>query len=313
MNHVRQKGTSMLRRESLFFVLVVLFAVQGRAQETASWTYSGVNDYRIVPNITYSSANNYECKLDAYIRNNPGRTTPTVVYIHGGGWVAGSKEASVMGILPYLEMGLSVVNVEYRLARVSLAPAAVQDCRLALRWVFKNAKLYGFDTTKIIVTGGSAGGHLALMTGMLDPSYGFDIPTDWDYTGVEPKVAAIVNWFGITDVKDLLSGPNRQEYAVNWLSNLSDKEAIAQKMSPTTYVRRGLPPIFTVHGDKDQLVPYTHAVRLHEGLTKAGVPNQLITIPGGKHGGFAKEEMVKVFTAIKEFLKKNGIIEPSVH
>ena len=218
-----------------------------------------------------------------------------------------------MSFLPYLEMGLSVVNVEYRLARVSLAPAAVEDCRLALRWVFKNAKQYGFDTTRIIVTGGSAGGHLALMTGMLDPSCGFDIPTDWDYTGVEPKVAAIVNWYGITDVKDLLSGPNRQEYAVNWLSNLSDKETIAQKMSPMTYVRRGLPPIFTVHGDKDQLVPYTHAVRLHEALTKVGVPNQLITIPGGKHGGFTKEEMTKVFTAIKEFLKKNGIIESSVH
>ena len=303
----------MQHRKSQLFLLFVLFAVQGRAQESVSWTYNGVNDYRIVPNIVYSTANNYECKLDAYIRNNPGRSTPTVVYIHGGGWVIGAKESSVMGILPYLEMGLSVVNVEYRLARVSLAPAAVQDCRLALRWVFKNAKLYGFDTTKIIVTGGSAGGHLALMTGMLDPSFGFDIPNDWDYTGVEPKVAVIVNWYGITDVKDLLSGANRQEYAVNWLGNLSDKETIAQKMSPLTYVRRGLPPIFTVHGDKDQLVPYAHAVRLHDGLTKAGVPNQLITIPGGRHGGFAKEEMARVFAAIKEFLKKNGIIESSVH
>ncbi|MCX6142435.1 MAG: alpha/beta hydrolase [Ignavibacteriales bacterium] len=303
----------MKNRTSLSFVFLFLFVAQGRAQETPSWTYNGVNDYRIVPNIVYSTANNYDCKLDAYIRNNPGRTTPTVVYIHGGGWVAGAKESSVMGILPYLEMGLSVVNVEYRLARVSLAPAAVQDCRLALRWVFKNAKQYGFDTTKIIVTGGSAGGHLALMTGMLDPSYGFDIPTDWDYAGVEPKVAAIVNWYGITDVKDLLSGPNRQEYAVNWLSNLSDKETLAQKMSPMTYVRKGLPPIFTVHGDKDQLVPYAHAVRLHESLTKAGVPNQLVTIPGGKHGGFSKEEMTKVFAAIKEFLKNNGIIESSVH
>ena len=309
MRYFKQKGTAMHHRKSQLFLLVVLFAVHGRAQEAVSWTYNGVNDYRIVPNIVYSTANNYECKLDAYIRNNPGRTTPTVVYIHGGGWVIGAKEPSVMGILPYLEMGLSVVNVEYRLARVSLAPAAVQDCRLALRWVFKNAKLYGFDTTKIIVTGGSAGGHLALMTGMLDPSYGFDIPTDWDYTGVEPKVAAIVNWYGITDVKDLLSGANRQEYAVNWLSNLSDKETIAQKMSPLTYVRRGLPPIFTVHGDKDQLVPYSHAVRLHDGLTKAGVPNQLITIPGGRHGGFAKEEMARVFAAIKQFLKTNKIVE----
>ena len=303
------KGSTMKHRTSLSFVFVVLFAAQGHAQETSSWTYNAANDYRITPNIVYSTANNYDCKLDVYARNNPGRATTTVVFIHGGGWVAGAKETSVMAFLPYLEMGFSVVNVEYRLARVSLAPGAVQDCRLALRWVFKNAKQYGFDTTKIIVTGGSAGGHLALMTGMLDPTYGFDIPTDWDYAGVEPKVAAIVNWYGITDVNDLLSGPNRQDYAVNWLSNLSDKENLARQMSPMSYVRKGLPPIFTVHGDKDQLVPYNQAVRLHEALTKAGVPNQLVTIPGGKHGGFSKEEMTKVYAAIKEFLKKNKIVE----
>ena len=299
----------MQRSRVLVFVFCAFVTAQGFAQESASWTYSAVNDYRVVPNITYSTANNYACKLDVYMRNNPGRTTPTVVYIHGGGWVAGTKESSVMGILPYLELGLSVVNVEYRLATVSLAPAAVQDCRLALRWVFKNAKQFGFDTTKIVVTGGSAGGHLALMTGMLDPSAGFDIPTDWDYAGVEPKVAAIVNWYGITDVKDLLSGPNRQEYAVNWLNNLSDKETIARKASPLSHVHKGLPPIFSVHGDKDQLVPYNQAVMLHEALTKAGVPNQLMTIPGGRHGGFTKAEMEKIFAAIKEFLKANKITD----
>jgi acetyl esterase/lipase len=299
----------MKSRILLICVLLIVISCLVHPQESGSWTYNGPNDYRITPNVVYSTANNYDCKLDAYVRNNPGHTTPTVIYIHGGGWVGGTKEGGVMNIMPYLEMGLSVINVEYRLARVSLAPAAVQDCRLALRWVFKNAKQYGFDTTKIIVTGGSAGGHLALMTGMLDASFGFDAPTDWDYTGVEPKVAAIVNWYGITDVNDLLAGPNKQDYAVNWLSYLSDKEAIAKQMSPLTYVRKGLPPIFTVHGDKDQLVPYMHAVRLHEGLTKMGVANQLITIPGGRHGGFTKEEMTRVYTAIKLFLKTNKILE----
>ena len=279
------------------------------AQGSGSWTYNMVGDYSIAPNIIYSTANGYDCKLDVYARRNPNGRTPTVLFIHGGGWVGGVKETELRSFIPYLEMGLSVVNVEYRLARVSLAPAAVEDCRVALRWVFMNAQQYGFDTTKIIVSGGSAGGHLALMTGMLDPSYGFDMPTNWDYSGVEPKVAAIVNWYGITDVKDLLSGPNKQNYAVWWLGNQKDREAIAERVSPLTYVRKGLPPIFTVHGDKDQLVPYNHAVRLHEGLTKAGVPNELLTIPGGKHGGFTKEEITRVYMAIKEFLKKNKIVE----
>jgi acetyl esterase/lipase len=299
----------MKQRLAVLLVLLAFAAVEMHSQEASSWTYNGPNDYRILANVVYSTANNYDCKLDAYVRNNPGHVTPTVIYIHGGGWVGGTKESGLMYILPYLEMGLSVVNVEYRLARVSLAPAAVQDCRVALRWVFKNAKQYGFDTTKIIVTGGSAGGHLALMTGMLNPSDGLDAPTDWDYSGVEPKVAAIVNWYGITDVNDLLSGPNKQDYAVNWLGSLPDRENIARRVSPLTYVHKGLPPIFSVQGTKDQLVPYTHGVRLHEALTNAGVPNQLVTIPGGRHGGFTKEEMTKIYASIKEFLKKNGILE----
>ena len=305
------KGVTMQRRNLLLLSLLCFVASMSvlLAQPAGSWTYNMVGDYSITPNVTYSTANGYDCKLDVYSRRNPNGRTPTVLFIHGGGWVGGVKETQLLSFIPYLEMGLCVVNVEYRLARVSLAPAAVEDCRLALRWVFMNAQQYGFDTTKIIVTGGSAGGHLALITGMLDPSHGFDMPTGWDYSGMEPKVAAIVNWYGITDVKDLLSGPNKQNYAVWWLGNQKDKEAIAERVSPLTYVRKGLPPIFTVHGDKDQLVPYTHALRLHEGLTKAGVSNELLTIPGGRHGGFSKEEMTKVYTAIKEFLKKNKIVE----
>jgi acetyl esterase/lipase len=301
-----------MRRRHLIPCILLLFATllgTLRAQDAGSWTFSAANDYRVVPNVTYSTANNFACKLDVYARRNIERPTPTVLYIHGGGWVAGSKESAVLAFLPYLEMGLSVVNVEYRLASVSLAPAAVEDCRLALRWVFKNAKEYGFDTTKILVTGGSAGGHLALMTGMLDASDGFDMPTDWDYAGVQPKVAAIVNWFGITDVNDLLSGPNKQNYAVYWIGNRSDKETLARRVSPVTYIRKGLPPIFSVHGEEDQLVPYAQAEKLHEGLTKAGVANQLLTILGGRHGGFTREEMLTAFGAIKAFLKVQHLID----
>lgn len=288
----------------LIFTISIL-----QAQDTPSWTYNAVNDIRVVPNIVYSTANGYDCKLDVYARRNPKEPRPTVVYFHGGGWVAGTKEGAVLAIVPYLEWGLSVVNVEYRLARVSLAPAAVEDCRLALRWVFKNAKEFGFDTTRVIVAGASAGGHLALMTGMLDASNGFDFPTDWDYAMVQPRVAAIINWFGITDVKDLLSGPNKQNYAVDWIGNQPNKELLAERVSPLTYVRKGLPPIFTVQGDKDQLVPYEHGVRLRDALTKAGVINQLMTIPGGTHGGFTKEEMSKIYPAIFQFLRNQKILQ----
>jgi acetyl esterase/lipase len=180
---------------------------------------------------------------------------------------------------------------------------------MALRWIFVHAKDYGFDTTNVIITGGSAGGHLALMTGMLDASAGFDIPSAWDDATVQPKAAAIINWFGITDVRDLLSGPNRKNYAVSWLGDQNDKESIARRASPLTYVRNNLPPILTIHGDNDNLVPYEQAVTFHRKLTEAGVRNELITIPGGKHGGFSKAEMAMIFGKIKRFLRMNKLLD----
>lgn len=281
---------------------------QTKMNDITSWAIDVLQSYQVVPNITYSVANSYECKLDVYSRRNNTGPTPTVIYIHGGGWVAGTKEGAILNLLPYFEMGCSMVNVEYRLARVSLAPAAVEDCRLALRWVFKNAKTYGFDTTRIVVTGGSAGGHLALMTGMLDSTAGFDAPKEWDQVNPRLQVAAIINWFGITDVKDLLSGIDRQNYAVSWLGSLPNREELAVRLSPITYVRKGLPPILSIHGDNDQLVPYPQAVRLHKELSSAGVPNQLLTIPGGKHGGFTREELQRIYSTIREFLKAHGVL-----
>jgi len=300
-----------MRRSVITALLVCLAfaAAWGQTPPAASstWPVDLKLNYSVVPNVTYSVANDFQCKLDVYARNPRPTVAPTVIHIHGGGWVGGTKEGAIFELLPYLDMGFNVVNVEYRLARVSPPPAAVEDCRVALRWVYENAKQYGFDTTRIVVTGGSAGGHLALMTGMLDAAAGFDASKEWDDAMPVMKVAAIVNWFGITDVKDLLEGPNRQAYAVNWLGSLPERDKVAARVSPMTYVRSGLPPVITIHGDNDQLVPYSQAVRLHKALTAAGVPNRLITIPGGRHGGFTRDQMVAAYTTIREFLDQNGI------
>lgn len=79
------------------------------------------------------------------------------------------------------------------------------------------------------------------------------------------------------------------------------------RVSPLTYVRKGLPPVFTVHGDADPTVPYQHAVRLHEALNKADVPNELLTIPGGKHGNFTREETLRAHEKIEQFLARQGL------
>lgn len=263
-------------------------------------------DYSVVPNVVYSTASNYQCRLDAYVRN--GEKSPVAIVIHGGGWVGGTKEERTLECLPFMAMGFSVVNVEYRMARVALAPAAVEDCRLALEWVFRNAERFRFDTSRVIVSGGSAGGHLALMTGLVTPGDGFDASKEWEASIPGLHVAAIVNWFGITDVNELLAGPNRQDYAVSWLGTLPDREDVAKTVSPLTYVRKTSPPVFTIHGDRDQLVPYQQAVRLKDALDKVNVENVLLTIPGGRHGGFSHAEYVRCFAAIKEFLQKRGIL-----
>ncbi len=262
------------------------------------------NNYQIHKNIKYLTINNYDLQLDIYQSLTP-KPQPTVIFFHGGGWVDRPREVELFFLLPYLKMGFSVVNVGYRLAAQSLAPAAVADCGYALRWVMRNAQQYNFDMEKIIVSGFSAGGHLAMMTGMLSAAAGFDSYCPGDE---ELKVAAIVNWYGITDVKDLLEGANVQGYALEWMGNQSDRQEIAERVSPINYVHSQLPPIFTVHGDADLSVPYNHAVRFHELLNQANVPNQLLTIPGGGHGGFSYSKNLHIYENIESFLRKYDLL-----
>jgi acetyl esterase/lipase len=283
---------------------LLLVAASGAFAQSSNWTLEFANRYAVQPNITYLVANNYENKLDLYERRDAQEAQPTLIYIHGGGWTGGTKESGFNKVLPYLEMGWNVVNVEYRLARVSQAPAAVEDCLCALRWIGANAKAHHIDVNRLVVTGDSAGGHLALTTGITPESAGLDR----ECPGVPlPKVAAIVDWYGITDVNDLLDGPNLKSYAVQWLGSAPNRGEIAKRLSPLEYVRPGLPPVMIIHGDADPTVPYQHSVRLKAALDKAGVPNDFFTVPGGKHGGFSPEQNVKVYGAIRAFLTKQGL------
>ncbi len=280
-------------------LLIINDSALAQLSDTASWTSTVQLDYSSTPNITYLKANNFELKLDVYAPRNAQEPVPTLIYFHGGGWIDGAKEKRVLHLLPYLEMGWAVVNVQYRLANISPAPAAVEDCLCALRWVIRNADQYGFDVNKLVVSGHSAGGHLALTTGMLPASAGLDRQCPGEE---ELKVAAIVNWYGITDVGDLLEGENIQSYAVQWMGSATDRMEIAERVSPLNYVRSDLPPIITIHGDADTVVPYSHAVELHQALERAKVPNELMTIPGGGHGDFTRNEMLNIYDTIQKFL-----------
>src|SRR5690349_1192501 len=191
----------MHRKTALLFAasLVMVSAWTARAvaqlSPTAEFATHLANQYAVQANITYLTASGYESKLDVYRRRDVQTPQPTLVFYHGGGWIAGTKESAVMSIMPWLEMGWNVVNVEYRMARVALAPGAVEDAQCALRYVVGRAKDFNIDTNKIVVSGESAGGHLALTTGMIPTSAGFtNICAGGGFSGSEttvPKVAAI--------------------------------------------------------------------------------------------------------------------------
>ena len=293
-------------RSAILLALSLALAAPAAAGDSASFAAWVGNEYRVSPNITYKVASNADQKLDVYWRRDRSAPRPTVIYIHGGGWVGGSKEASLLRIAPYLEMGFNAVNVEYRLGRAARAPAAVEDCRCALRWVIRNAEEYGIDPDRLVVTGRSAGGHLSLTTGMLATSAGFDAEC---ISGAQPRVAAVINYYGITDVADLMAGePNEKSYTVSWLGSQRDRKEIADSVSPIHHVREDLPPVLTIHGDADSVVPYSHAVELHKRLDAAGVQNELLTVPGGGHGGFSREEVATIDQTIRAFLARHSLM-----
>lgn len=305
-----------MKAPSLFILLLFcpLLCATVQAQSPLEWSELVGNHYIVYPDQQYGFQNNISLKLDFWAPKDNTKPLPTLIYIHGGGWLFGDRTGAEPQLLPYFEHGWNVANVEYRMSGQSLAPAAVEDSVCALRWIYRNAKKFHVDTDHIIVTGHSAGGHLSLMVGMFDPGSGLDneCPPDYQWGDVPMKVAAVLNWYGISDVNDLLDGKDRKNYAVAWLGSLANRQQIAKEVSPLTYVRPGLPPIITVHGDQDDVVPYSQAVRLHEALTKAGDKNELVTIHGGKHGWFSDQDTLAAYDKIWKFLGANvpGLLQP---
>ncbi len=317
---MRQATSAIIATTGAIAFLATSWPASVTAQDTesASSFVQVAATYRVAADITYLRAGGVDLKLDVYQPRTAEGPNPTLVYFHGGGWTNGSKEGSALTFLPYLEQGWTVVNVAYRLADVAPAPAAVEDCRCALRWIYRNNEQYGIDTSQIVVTGNSAGGHLALTTGMLPGSAGLDrqCPGNrrrtWSTGSTstdELQVAAIINWYGITDVEDLLyrTPGTSGSFTEAWVGSTTDRDAVAKRVSPLTYVGSDTPPVLTVHGDADPIVPYEHATWLHKALDEEQISNELVTVPGGGHGGFSVAENERIYGAIWSFLRANGV------
>jgi acetyl esterase/lipase len=257
--------------------------------------------YRVGSNVTYVKSGAWEGKMDVYYRPDAG-PQPTLIWIHGGSMEAGTKDGQLFALMPYLESGWNAINLEPRYPGVTLAPATLQNTWCALRWVVRNARMYGFDPAKIVISGASSGSWFAV-TAAMTPRF-----EHWDEScpgNENPAVAAVVNWYGNWDLADILQGPNQKPYAAGWIQNLPNPMEIARMLAPV--VNASSPPTISIHGDADPTVPYTQSVRLHEALKSAHVKEQMITIPGGKHGGFTRAENERAFAAIEAFLKSQNL------
>jgi len=229
---------------------------------------------------TYVRAGNQDMQLDLYLPQGAPRPVPVVLMFHGGGWVGGSPSGARADLEPFLATGWAGVTPAYRLAPRDRAPAALEDAECALRWVGGHAAEYGLDPERVVVAGYSAGGYLALMLGLAPDTAAFarNCPGT-----PRPHVALVVSLAGITDLEELLAPAARRDWAVEWVGPTVESQTVPAAWSPLRSVHAGVAPVVTVHGDRDDVVPYSQSVRLHRVLDRLGVANRLVTLPGAGH------------------------------
>ena len=225
---------------------------------------------------------------------------PTLIFFHGGGWVERYRGTEIWTI-PFLEQGWNVVSATYRIGP-GTAPAAVDDAACVLKWVVDNAEAHNFDLERVVVSGASSGGQLALASTML--SLGAEHPCA---AGDALPVAAIVNWYGVTDIAAITETTPE---GVEWIGDPDEVESISEAYSPLALASAGTPPVITLHGTNDTVVPFDQAVALHERLDALGVRNTLVPLEGGNHTGFTDAQHAAAFAAIGAFLDEVVPAEP---
>lgn len=219
-----------------------------------------------------------------------------LVWIHGGGWSAGSK--AQVPYLSQLNRGYVVASIEYRFSQKAAFPAQIQDCQAAIRWLRAHAKRYHVDPNHIGVGGASAGGHLAALLGTSGGKQAF--PMIGGNEDQSDRVQAVCDIFGPTDfctvmeqaeqdknVKNIFQWNKGDPYSRLIHARLGEDKDKCEAVSPVHYVSKDSPPFLILHGDRDTLVPYAQSVELSDLLAKAGVEVTLQKLPGAGHGGAA--------------------------
>jgi len=217
---------------------------------------------------------------------------PVMLYTHGGGWGGGNK-LNIMGrpfvgtLKTILDKGIACATIEYRLTRVGKSTAidCVVDCKDAARFLMKNAEKYAFDVDRMGVWGGSAGGHLSLMTALADNN---EFKGDESLRNYSPNFLCVVSYYPLTSFvnPENLIGSNfeKPERFIPILGGLlADKQDLARKLSPVEWINKNSTPVFLLHGEEDKVLPIQQSTYLIEVGKERGADIQLLRVKNAEH------------------------------
>jgi len=256
-----------------------------------------------VRNIVYTRAGGIELKLDVYRRRDRPTGCPTLMQIHGGAWILGSKnEQGIPLMLRLASAGWVAFSVDYRLSPSATFPEHLLDLKRALAWIRERGREYGADPDFLVVTGGSAGGHLASLVALTanDPEYqpGFE--------QVDTAVQGCVSFYGVYDFADrhkVMRNTGLAQLLERRVmkKRLDEATEAYEKASPISRITRDAPPFLVIHGNLDTLVPVEQARRFVEELhRRAAAPIVYAEIPSAQHA-------FEIFPSLRAALAIDGV------
>jgi acetyl esterase/lipase len=243
-------------------------------------------------NLTYAEVDGVKLQLDLARPKDGDGPFPGIVFIHGGGWSGGNRHAFRGKMEEAARRGYVAATISYRLTQPDKEtgtpkepfPAQIHDCKAAIRWLRANAGDYKLDRERVGVTGASAGGHLSLLIGLSTREDGLE--GDQGNLSHSSRVQAVVNIFGPTDLARCYeTSPGAVGFLKALCNGTPESAASSYRAgSPVVYVTADDPPVLTLHGDKDALVPPEQARILDERMTSAGAKHELKILKDQGHG-----------------------------
>lgn len=243
-----------------------------------------LSEARIEKDIEFHRAGRRKLVLDIYRPPEGASPKPAIVYIHGGGWISGSRKQSRFMCAELAARGFPVFAISYRFALSTDALGMLADCKAGVAWVRARQREYGADD-RTLVMGGSAGGHLAAMVALTSNEKRFQP----GFEDADTTVHGAVILYGVTDLtgafsarKDPLFGLYLRTLLVR--SSYATSPELWAEVEPLSWASRNAPPMLFVHGLSDGVVPVTHSRLLIERLRDAGATQvHLLEVPLAHH------------------------------